>query len=248
MCGRYTLTSQRALAETFLAAIDERGEGLPPGPWWGPRYNLAPTQPAPVVVQQDGRRVLTLKRWGLLPAWSARAARAQPGQPARAGGKSCARPPLLINARVEGVVDKPMFHRLLRGRRCLVPADGFFEWSGQGGQRRPMWFVPPAPPIAFAGLWDAARQDDGTWLPSFLILTGPAARLVAPIHDRMPLVVPVAAYEAWLDAALSDQAALALLSERELAGWRAHPVSTWVNDARHDDPRCVEVVAPSATP
>jgi putative SOS response-associated peptidase YedK len=217
MCGRYTLTSTDGIIDDLEASLDpdvERNE------WWKPRFNVAPTQDAPVVRLRDGVRMLEMMRWGLVPHW------------ARSGDK---KPPLMINARVEGIDSKPMFRDLLGRKRCLVPADGFFEWK----QKSPMFIHPePRHVIAFAGLYTRAGD-----VRSFTIITGPPNDLVKPIHDRMPVILDRSAWAAWLDPALDADAAHALLGIPPIADWRAEPVSPWVNKVDHDDPRCLEPAA-----
>jgi putative SOS response-associated peptidase YedK len=228
MCGRYTITRQRGLADELEAALDPSVER---SRWWKPRFNVAPTQDAPVVTLRDGVRTLEMMRWGLVPFWA---------------GKEGARPPLLINARVETVKHKPMFRDpLARGRRCLVPADGFFEWKKQGKHKQPMWIHPgDGRTFAFAGLWSRAKVADDD-VRSFAIITGPPNELVAPIHDRMPIVLARDTWAAWLDPALDADAAIALLGVPPADAWVAEPVSTRVNVADHDDAQCV---APMTAP
>jgi len=222
MCGRYTLTRQDGLVEDLEAALDP---AAPANPWWKARYNISPTQDAPVVTLRDGARTLEMMRWGLVPFWA---------------GRSSKRPPLMINARVESVDEKRVFKDALERKRCLVPADGFFEWKRAGKQALPM-FIHPEPRhfVAFAGLWARAKTDTGV-IHSFAIVTGPANALVRPIHDRMPIVLDRSAWAAWLDPALPLAGAHALLGAPALGDWRLEPVSTWVNKPDHDDPRCIE--------
>lgn len=221
MCGRYTLTSQEGLAEDFEAALDP---DAPKNEWWKARFNVAPTQDAPIVRLRDGVRVLEMMRWGLVPFW---------------GGKQGAKPPLMINARLESIEHKAMFKDALERRRCLVPADGFFEWKKAGKHKQPMWFHPEDHGrFAFAGLWAKAKTHDGE-LHSYTIITGPPNELVAPVHDRMPVVLSRAAWAAWLDPATSPHQARELLVVPPTTGWSAEPVSPWVNSADHDDPQCV---------
>jgi putative SOS response-associated peptidase YedK len=228
MCGRYTLTRQESLLEDLEASLGTAAQSA----WWKPRFNIAPTQPAPVVILRDGTRLVEMMRWGLVPHWATK-----PG----------AKPPLMINARVESLQDKPMFRDALARRRCLVPADGFYEWK-RGGSRaktppQPMYIHPaPRHTIAFAGLWSRAHTEAGDQL-SFTIVTCPPNELVAPIHDRMPIVLPPTAYAAWLDPSLDGEGARALLETPPSDGWVVDPVSTRVNTAQHDDP---ELIAPIA--
>ncbi|MCA9677235.1 MAG: SOS response-associated peptidase, partial [Myxococcales bacterium] len=184
MCGRYTLTSQAGLAEEFMLAVAEPAEA---SEWWRPRFNIAPTQPAPVVVARDGVRAVELMRWGLVPPWAD-----GPAVGAR-----------MINARVESLSQRPAFRDAVKHRRCLVAADGFYEWvtrgDGKAGKRVPMYLRPvPRRPVGFAGLWERWRGPDGAWLVSFAIVTGPPNPLVEPIHDRMPVVVAPTHYATWL--------------------------------------------------
>jgi putative SOS response-associated peptidase YedK len=149
----------------------------------------------------------------------------------------------MINARVEGLRDKPVFRDALARKRCLVPADGFYEWrkegSGKSATKQPMWIHPqPRHTIAFAGLWARVRTDQGL-VHSFSIITGPANPLVAPIHDRMPVVLAPSAYSAWLDPSLDAEGARELLGVPPVDDWIAEPVSSHVNSAQHEGPDCI---------
>ncbi len=225
MCGRYTVMSPDEVASDLQAAI---APGSTDSEWWKSRFNVAPTQPAPVVTLRDGVRMLELMRWGLVPHW------AKPGS-----GK---KPPLMINTRVESIEAKPMFRDALARRRCLVAANGFFEWKRAGKLALPMYFHPQRDRhVAFAGIW--MRAGDIT---SFSIVTGPANPLVAPIHDRMPVLLDPSLYAAWLDPAVDAAGAHALLGVPDVGDWHVQQVSTWVNKADHDDPRCIEPVVEPA--
>ena len=234
MCGRYTLTRHENVAEDLEAALEPAAAS---DAWWRPRWNIAPTQPAPVVIAADGARTLALMRWGLVPHWAGRGER---------------RAPLMINARRETLEDKAWLRDALAHRRCLVPTDGFFEWvrAAPGGPGKPpppqpFYFHPPGARVcAFAGLWTRARDEQGRELRSFTIITAPASALVQPIHDRMPAVLAPADYAAWLDPAVDVTAARALLEPAD-DGWLRAPVSTRVNKVDHDDAACV---APAAAP
>ncbi|MGE0547550.1 MAG: SOS response-associated peptidase [Kofleriaceae bacterium] len=220
MCGRYTLTRHEVIVDDLQASL-----GLAMGSeWWRPRFNVAPTQPAPVVITVHGVRTIEMMRWGLVPFW---------------GGRSDRRPPLMINARLESIATKPMFRNALQRKRCLIPADGFFEWKREDKASAPFYVHPePRHTIAFAGLWARAKTEAGELL-SFTIITGPANGLVAPIHDRMPIILDSSAYAAWLDPALDADAARALLRIPTVADWRAEPVSAHVNNPNNDDPGCI---------
>jgi putative SOS response-associated peptidase YedK len=218
MCGRYTITRQQGLIDELDAVLDPSVEG---NQWWKPRFNVAPTQDAPVVTLRDGVRTLEMKRWGLVPFWA---------------GKSDAKPPLMINARVETLQQKPMFRdALARGRRCLVPADGFYEWKKLDKKhKQPMWIHPEDGHLfAFAGLF---AKD------TFAIVTGPPNDLVASIHDRMPVILPRAAWNAWLEPGTAADDALKLLGVPTYEGWTAQPVSPHVNAADHDDATCIAAI------
>ncbi|HEX2689836.1 MAG TPA: SOS response-associated peptidase [Kofleriaceae bacterium] len=239
MCGRYTLTHHEDIASDLEAALEVSAAQ---DPWWKPRFNVAPTQPAPVVTLHDGARTLEMMRWGLVPHW------------AEPGGK---RPPLMINARLESVNAKQVFRDALARKRCLVPTDGFFEWvraepraAGKKASPRPFYFHPRSRGLcAFAGLWARSRDADDNELHSFTIITTQANDLVRPVHDRMPIVLDPGAYAAWLDPSLDGDRARALLEG--LAGardWVREPVSTWVNKVEHDDPDCIAAGAPAAAP
>jgi putative SOS response-associated peptidase YedK len=231
MCGRYTLTRHENIVEELEATLEP---SVTHDPWWKPRFNVAPTQPAPVVTCHDGARTIELMRWGLIPYWAGHA------------GK---KPPLMINARVESLTAKQFFRDALERKRCLVPADGFFEWlattqpapgKAKKPPARPFYFHPRSQGlIAFAGLWARSHDDRGTELHSFTIITARANDVVRPIHDRMPIVLDPSAYAAWLDPAVDGTAARALIGHPSGGDWVREPVSTWVNKADHDDPACI---------
>lgn len=242
MCGRYTLTRHDDITGDLQASLDVAAIG---DEWWKPRYNVAPTQPAPVVrlhhgpndPQDESRpgerapeatREIVMMRWGLVPFWA---------------GKPGAKPPLMINARKESLHAKAVFRDLLARRRCLVPADGFYEWKppgkGSKGPAQPVYLHPEEGHlVAFAGLWARARTKAGEVL-SFTIITGPANALVKPFHDRMPVVLDPSAYAAWLDPSLDGDGAFALLDLPPVGDWIAERVSTHVNKATNDDPDCI---------
>ncbi len=217
MCGRFTLTSTpEALAQRF---------GLDAPPAQAPRYNIAPGQDVLVVRQLDaGARRAAFLHWGLVPPWAG----------ARDTGAR------RINARVESVANKPSFREAFRMRRCLVPADGFYEWADHGGFRQPFRIALPETALfAFAGLWERRHDAQAGHLESCTLLTQAASPGLRAIHERMPLVLPVEAYAAWLDPALQEVAPLrALLQGAGDPGFVAHAVSTRVNHPRFDDPAC----------
>ena len=223
MCGRYTLlASPEAIRDQF---------GLAEVPELSPRYNIAPTQPVAAVrlVAGQERRELVLLRWGLIPPWA--------DDPA-IGNR-------LINARAETVDDKPSFRSALRCRRCLVLADGFFEWQTSRGKKQPYYFrLRDGRPFAFAGLWERWSRGGHGAVESCTLVTTEANELVRPMHDRMPVILPPDACGAWLDPAVQRPGELQpLLRPYRAEEMTAYPVSVRVNSPRNDDAGCVEAVA-----
>ena len=229
MCGRYmVLSSPEAIRRLF---------GYPEQPNFPPRYNVAPTQPIAIVRIAEGRRQFALVRWGLIPPWV----------------KDPRAFTLLINARVESVNDKPAFRYAMRRRRCLVPADGFYEWQDGGGGRRRPYAVRPKDraPIAFAGLWETWIGPNGEEMETAAIVTTDANRELARLHDRMPVIVPPDAFEAWLDCGRVDALTAAALCVPAGEGrLEAYQVSPAVNRADNDGPELIAPVVerPSAPP
>ncbi len=216
MCGRFTLTlPPEKLQEVFQVA-----QVLP----FKPRFNIAPTQPSLVVRVREGRRETALLRWGLVPSWAR-----DPSIGSR-----------LINARAETAREKPAFAAAFRERRCLVPADGFYEWrKGPGGSRPYLVRFRDGRPFAFAGLWERWEKE-GPPLETFTILTTRPNQVVAPIHDRMPVVLDPARFEEWLDPDLSDPSRLeAVLVPPPPEEMEAFPVTPKVNRPDFDDPSCL---------
>ena len=217
-CGRYTLASPGELVAELLE--------LETAPALTPRYNIAPTQESAVLRVRDGGRRLDALRWGLVPYWAA-----EPGIGNR-----------LINARSETAGEKPSFRDSLRRRRCLVAADGFYEWRRHGRAKQP-WLIrrPDGLPFAFAGLWDRWVPHDGEVIESFTILTTRPNELLAPLHDRMPVILPPREHARWLDPAERAPERLApLLGPLPSGELEAFPVGTLVNSPANDEPRCVE--------
>jgi putative SOS response-associated peptidase YedK len=214
MCGRYKLS---ATGEEVAAAF-----GLVAGPSIRPRYNIAPTQPAPVVRLEDGERpVGRVLQWGLVPSWA----------------KDPSIGHRMINARAETVAEKPAYRVAFRRRRCLVPADGFYEWRRDGKVRTPhLLRLRGGGLFAFAGLWEAWEGPDGA-LESFTILTTTPNALVAPIHDRMPVILAPGDRDRWLRDDRPDVLA-GLLRPVGADAMEALAVSRAVNDPRFDDPSC----------
>jgi putative SOS response-associated peptidase YedK len=227
MCGRYTVTSS---GETIADLFD-----LTEIPQLPARYNLAPTQTAPVVrvVAPGGPRSLAPLRWGLIPYWA---------KEAGIGNK-------MINARAESAAEKPAYRFSFRKKRCLVVADGFYEWKREGKGKQPYLIRrQDRRPFAFAGLWSSWRdpqalQNGGKAEPveTFTILTTSANDLIRPLHDRMPVIIDPDRFALWLDPAVEDAARLApLLAPISPEGWETVPVSRSVNSPANDEPGCVE--------
>jgi putative SOS response-associated peptidase YedK len=218
MCGRYTLTSSpEALRALF------RYEEKPNFP---PRYNIAPTEPIAIVRLVDGKRHFALVRWGLLPSWV----------------KDPKTFTLLINARGESVTERPAFRAAMKRRRCLIPADGFYEWQAAGERKRPFYVrAKSGAALAFAGLWETWQGPNGEELETAAIVTTRANRALSPIHDRMPVIVPTEGFDLWLDGANLDVAtAAALIAPAPENLLEAYEISTAVNRTADDNPKLLE--------
>jgi putative SOS response-associated peptidase YedK len=212
MCGRYVITSAPAAIRALF--------GYPEQPNFPPRYNVAPTQPIPIVRLAEGQRHFALMRWGLIPAWV----------------KDPKGFSLLINARAESVLDKPAFRNAMRRRRCLIPADGFYEWRETGG-RKQAFFVRrrDGSPFAFAGLCETWTGPNGEELDTAAIVTTTANRTLSVIHDRMPVILPDKAFDLWLDCAKVDaETAAALLLPARDDALEAYQISPAVNRVAND--------------
>ncbi len=218
MCGRYILSSP---ADTVADFFD-----LPDFPALEPRYNIAPTQEAPIVRSSDeaGGRYAAFARWGLVPSWA---------EDPAIGNR-------MINARSESVRSRPSFRDSFRERRCLVPADGFYEWLRRDSVRQPHLFSPvDAPLLAFAGLWDRWTRNEHSF-ESFTLLTTQANSTVLPIHGRMTVILPREVHDSWLDPDNHDLRQLAsLLRPYPAQGIESNPVSTYVNNPANEGTRCL---------
>ena len=218
MCGRYRLSRRKQLVEEYFDASGEED--------WSPRYNLAPTQPIPVIRQhpKEPGRVLSLVRWGLIPSWA----------------KDMSGSAGMINARSETAAMKPAFRDPMKFRRCLVPADGFYEWGRTGTTKRPFCFeVNERELFAFAGLWDRWRDPTGQWTKSCSILTTTPNAVTSLVHDRMPVIIEPDSYDLWLDRGMHNAAAISeLLKPYDALMMRCYPVSTRVNHVANDDEEC----------
>lgn len=228
MCGRFT--QERPTSE--LAGIFE-AEDLAGDP--GGRFNVAPTDQAAVVVQREERRAVTAYRWGLIPHWA---------EDPKIGSR-------MFNARAEKLTASPVFREAFRKRRCLVPVDSFYEWRQEGRARQPFRIVGvDGRPLALAGLWAGWRDPETDEVRrTFAIITTGPNELIRSIHDRMPVVVPLGAWDRWLDPALPDPAELqGLLVPAADGSLRAHPVSWAVNDVRNDGPDLIRALPDPLAP
>ncbi len=221
MCGRFSLTADLGeLASRF--EFDGNRLALEPN------FNVAPTQNVLTVLGGEDRRS-GFMRWGLIPHWA---------KTASIGSR-------MINARAETVAQRPAFRDALRKRRCLVLADGFYEWQRAGGVRKPMRIIMESgEPFAFAGLWAIWRDSEGNRIPSCTVITTEANDLLRPIHHRMPVILPREMEEFWLDRDVQDVAVL----ENALTAYpselmQTYQVSTLVNSARNNGPQVVETAA-----
>lgn len=220
MCGRFALyTDPETLARCFLAKAPADMK---------PHYNIAPTQNIPIVRQEDGERRFALARWGLIPHWA---------KEMNTGYST-------INARAETVSSKPAFRHAFRYRRCLIPADGFYEWQARPGAKiKQPWFIVlrDHEPMAFAGLWDVWRSPEGMELESCSIIVTEANDLMRPIHERMPVILASDNWNTWLESDAKDTQALQNLLKpypaEDMVTW---PVSTKVNNPRNDSVECLE--------
>jgi putative SOS response-associated peptidase YedK len=221
MCGRYTYFPGEFSDLRLTWKVDSEI------PLLKPRYNIAPSQEGPVIVEGDGKRSIELFQWGLIPSWS---------KDPTIGNK-------MINARAETLAEKPSFKRLLRGRRCLVLSDGFYEWRKEGKRKVPMRFkLKSAEPFTFAGLWDSWKKPDGKILRTYTIITTDSNDLIQPIHNRMPVMLTDDDALKWLARDDEIAHALALLKPYPPDKMEGYDVSPLVNDPRNDSPECIKPI------
>jgi putative SOS response-associated peptidase YedK len=221
MCGRYSASRPPDLtAETYAAAVADD----PPPPSW----NVAPTDPVAVVVERGGARELRTLRWGLIPSWA---------KDRKVASK-------MINARAETVAEKPAFRAALARRRCLVPADGWYEWRTEAGRKQPFFISPRSGEgVAFAGLYEVWRDPETEELVrTCVVVTTAASAELSYLHERMPVVLRADAWDPWLDPSYDDvEAVRGLLVGSE--GFAAYPVSTQVNSVRNNGAHLLEPLA-----
>lgn len=222
MCGRYALMATRKEVQALMGYLDE--ETFPP------RYNIAPTQPVAIVRMVEGKSRFALVRWGLVPSWV----------------KDPKAFSLLSNARSETAPEKPSFRAAMRYRRCLFPASGFYEWRrGPGKEKQPYWIRPKDGGLfAIAGLWETWSDGDGGEIDSACILTTSANDAIAPIHDRMPVVIAPGDFDRWLDVrAFPPDAVADLLRPAPADLFETIAVGQGVNAARNDNPSLIDPLA-----
>jgi len=220
MCGRYTLrTPVDNLAERF--EIDDAPSSI------AASYNIAPTQGVATVLVEDGKRKLEMLHWGLIPSWA---------DDPSVGNK-------MINARAESVAEKPSFRKAFRNHRCLVLADGFYEWQKTGNGKQPYYIrMEDDSPFAFAGLWESWQNSRD--IRSTTIITTDANDVVSPIHNRMPVILHPEDYELWLDPDFDEKEPLTtLLKPYPAEAMEAYPVSRSVNSPSNNEPSIIESVA-----
>ena len=220
MCSRYFLDADgNIIAYTFTVPVHDRIRK---------RFNIAPTQEAPVIraANDGGAREVAMMRWGLVPFWA---------KDLKFGTRA-------INARSDGVATKPAFRVALKQRRCIVPATGFFEWQGEPGRKQPFAITQPGHPLfAFAGLWERWKPAEGEPVETFTIVTTDANEQVAKIHDRMPVILPMEAIDTWLKAPAAEAAKLLKPWEGPL---ELRAVGKYVSSVKNEGPECLNDATP----
>lgn len=228
MCGRYSLTRrEEEVMERFgIEQLLVENEAL------RPRYNIAPTQMVPVILDQDGQRVLAEMKWGLVPFWSKDPKKTKP----------------IINARSESIAEKPFFKQAASKRRCLIPADGFYEWKKVNKEKLPLFIhLNDKQLFGFAGLWDQWKGPDGEVVRSCTIITTEANDTMSPVHDRMPVIVRPEHEKLWLDPEIKDIEKLRVVLEQlPNEAIDMYRVSTQVNSPAKDEPALIEPVSEAA--
>lgn len=219
MCGRFRLSRRKQIIEEHFNAISGEED-------WSPRYNITPTQPVAVIRQnpKEPVRGLSTMLWGLIPRWA----------------KDSSGAARMINARSETAATLPTFRDAMKSRRCLIPADGFYEWAKTAKSKQPFCFeVNDGELFAFAGLWDRWKDPTGQWIKSCSILTTTPNAVTSAVHDRMPVILGKDDYDVWLDPEMKDTAVASdLLKPYEARLMRCYPVSNRVNSVTNDDEEC----------
>lgn len=220
MCGRFALyTDPIALAKKFQT---ENLLELQPS------YNVAPSQAIPIIRNEQGHRLFSLAKWGLIPSWA---------KDIKIGYNT-------INARADTVAEKPSFRSAFQHRRCLIPADGYFEWQEIANSKiKQPWYISlkNQEPMALAGLWEHWQGSDGTEIESCTIIVTADNELMQPIHDRMPVILPPETWATWLDVANTNkEGSQSLLNQYPADSMTAWPVGTVVNSPRHNGKECIQ--------
>ncbi len=213
MCGRYVLYDMGEKFPVDHSLVQPK-----------PRYNVAPTQEVPAIIREEGRNILVPLHWGLVPFWA---------KDKKIGSR-------IINAHMETLATKPAFRPAIKHRRCLIPANAFYEWKEEGGHKQPYYITPkPEAPFAFAGIWEVWDKEDPPYR-SFALITTDAAPSIENIHNRMPVILKPEFFEAWLDP--DSKNPMELLETGMVREMKYYPVSTRVNKAKDDDPGLIKPV------
>ena len=219
MCGRYRLSRRKQILEEHFDTVSGEED-------WTPRYNIAPTQPVPIIRQhpREPVREMSLVRWGLIPSWS----------------KDSSASAKMINARSETAGISPAFRDAMKSRRCIIPADGFYEWQKKGKTKQPYCFeVNDGNLFAFAGIWDRWKNPSGDIVETCSILTTTPNAVTSVVHDRMPVILDLDSYDLWLDPGMKNvNVASELLKPYDARSMRCYPISTRINHVANDDEAC----------
>jgi putative SOS response-associated peptidase YedK len=218
MCGRFTITTDlQILVERFNILNDLSFE-------YQPRYNIAPSQPVPAIINDGKANRMGLLKWGLIPSWS----------------KEKAQSYKMINARAETLTIKTSFKNLLKSRRCLIPADSFYEWKKENGGKIPMrMLLKDNKLFAMAGLWDSWISPAGETVNTFTIITTAPNELLKPIHDRMPVILTPEKEQLWLDPVIDFKLLNEILVPYPASKMDYYAVSTFINSTKNDTPECI---------
>jgi putative SOS response-associated peptidase YedK len=219
MCGRCKLSRRKQIIEEHFEAVSSEED-------WNPRFNIAPTQPVAVIRQnpKEPVRHLSLMRWGLIPSWS----------------KDSSGAARMINTRSETAATLPAFRGAMKSRRCLIPADGFYEWKRDGKTKQPFCFeINEGELFAFAGIWDRWKDPSEQWVKSCSILTTTPNAVTQAVHDRTPVILEPDSYDLWLDPGMRDTSTVSdLLKPLDARSMRCYPISTRINHVANDDAEC----------
>jgi len=219
MCGRFTLHTPESRIREAFNLEDTEPLGL------STRYNIAPSQDVPIIRETDSGREMVMARWGLVPHWS----------------KEPKTRYSTINARIESVAEKPTYRSPFKHKRCLIPADGFYEWKVVNDGKVPHHVrLRDSDVFALAGLWDR-WEDKSQVLESCSIIVMPANDVMKPLHERMPAIIDPANYDQWLDSRITEKAEIMQILDPTLSSHLMfYPISPWVNSPKHDDERCIQ--------